>query len=125
MKKILILFLISFLLTVSFAEEIEVSNIIHSDESIELIIETPEPTATPTPKIVTISCDRKAIMKENEPVHLTSKLIGFENCTVSYQWQCDKGNGFEDIIGATGSTHTFYATQESLSWDWRLKISYK
>lgn len=126
MKKILVfIFLITILFSISYAEEIEVSNIIHSDESIELIIETPEPTATPIPKSITIYCDRRSVMKENEPVHLTSKLIGFENYTVYYQWQCDKGNGFENIAGATNSSYTFYATKDTLSWSWRLKITYK
>lgn len=112
---------------VAIAEEQTVSNIIKPDPSIELLTPTPAPTPepTPVPKRVTIATNRKSVMEEGATVTLTSKLEGFEGCEVHYQWQRDRGNGFEDMPGATSATYSFAATAETLSWGWRLIVYYK
>ena len=128
MKKLCIVLMLCLLFTrFAIAEEQTVSNVIKPDPSIELLTPTPAPTPepTPVPKKVTIASDRKPVMKEGAPVTLSSKLEGFEGCEVHYQWQCDKGNGFEDMPGATSATYSFAATAETLSWGWRLVIYYK
>ena len=64
----------------------------------------------------------------NEPVTLTGVLENIENHTdIQYIWEVDKhdGNGYVPVEGATGLTHTFPATAESLSWSWRLSVLYK
>jgi len=126
---IIIVFLL-FFTSLSIGEEQEISNIIKPDSSIELItptpVPTPEPTPTPIPKRVTIATNRKPVMKEGAMVTLTSTLEGFEDCEeIRYQWQRDRGNGFEDMPGAISSTYSFPATKESLSWGWRLIVYYR
>ena len=124
---IIIIFLLLFT-SLSIGEEQEISNVIKPDPSIELITPTPAPTPEPTPipKRVTIATNRKSVMEEGATVTLTSKLEGFEDCEeIHYQWQRDRGNGFEDMPCATSSTYSFPATAESLCWGWRLIVYYR
>ena len=75
---------------------------------------------------VTIFSSRREIMEEGEPVYLTSKLEGFEDCEeILYIWKVDKGYGFEAIEGANEETYTFTASEESLTWDWHLTVLYR
>ena len=74
---------------------------------------------------VTIFSSRRSAMTMGEPVYLTSKLEGFEGYETKLQWQCDKGNGFEDIPGADADTYSFAASVETLSYDWRLVVYYR
>lgn len=75
---------------------------------------------------VTIFSSRRTIMEEGEPVYLTSKLEGFEECEeILYIWKVDKGDGFEVIEGANEETYTFTASEESLTWDWHLTVLYR
>lgn len=78
------------------------------------------------PKKVTIFTSRRRIMQEGEPVYLTSKLEGFEDCEqIFYQWYCDKGNGYEPVAGAVSDTYIFMASAETLAWSWQLGVSFK
>ena len=105
----------------AFGEEI-ISPPLTPDPNITLI----EPTPTPIPKKVTIQSSAKPMMKVGEEVRLTCTLVGFEDCTeILYQWQCDKGNGFEDVPGAEQDYYSFPATAESLCWSWRLIVYYR
>ena len=54
-----------------------------------------------------------------EQIDLSSEVDGE---VLSYQWECDKGQGFEKIEGANDTTYSFTATPESLSWNWRLTV---
>ena len=74
---------------------------------------------------VTIFSSRRSVMTEGETVTLTSKLEGFDGFEIRYQWECDKGNGFEAVAGANDSSYAFAATQESLRWDWQLSVYYR
>ena len=66
------------------------------------------------------------LMTEGEPVYLTSKLEGFEDCEeILYIWKVDKGSGFEEIPGANEATYTFAATEETLTWSWHLTVLYR
>lgn len=74
---------------------------------------------------VTIFSSRRSVMSPGETVYLTSKLEGFEGYdTILFQWQADRGNGFEDIAGATEDTYSFAADAETLNYDWRLIVMY-
>ena len=65
-------------------------------------------------------------MKPGETVTLSSLLEGFENCTsVRFQWECSRGGAFEPVPGATDSSYSFEASSESLSWSWRLLVSFE
>ena len=86
-----------------------------------------EPTENPDEENmkVTIFTSRRTVVEPGETITLTSRLEGFENCEiVVYQWQYDRGNGFEDIPGADADTYAFAADVETLSYDWRLVVYY-
>ena len=77
-------------------------------------------------KKVTIFSDRREQMNIGDTVTLTSKLEGFEDCSVIvYEWECDKGDGFKPIEGATGDSYSFGATVETMSWAYRLSVLYR
>ena len=71
------------------------------------------PTAEPTPEIekkVIIHSSRKEVVTEGERIYLTSELVGFDGIKVLYQWQADRGNGWENVANANGPTYSFIAT---------------
>ena len=79
-----------------------------------------------TDKNVTIFSDHREIMLDGEPIHLTSLLEGFEDCIeIAYQWECDKGDGFEPVENGTGDSYTYKASLESMAWGWQLVVYYK
>lgn len=84
--------------------------------------ELPEGEA-PMPK-VTIFSSRRTVVTPGETIVLTSKLENFEGYgELSFQWEYDRGNGFESVPGATEDTYSFEASIENLSYDWRLAVS--
>ena len=64
-------------------------------------------------------------MSAGETVRLTSKVEGFDGYELMYQWECDKGNGFQEVRGANSDSYSFEASAESLSWNWRLAVYYR
>ena len=66
-------------------------------------------------------------MTLGEPVTLTGILQGAdEYADVIYVWEVDKGNGvFETVPDANGPSYTFYASVETLRWNWRLSVLYR
>ena len=74
---------------------------------------------------VTVFSNRRRVMELGETITLTSKIEGFEGLETLLQWQCDKGNGFEDVAGANSDTHSFSASVETLAYDWRLIVYYR
>lgn len=77
------------------------------------------------PKKVRIYSSRKNVVTEGEQIYLTSYLEGFEGLTVTFQWQRDRGNGWEDIPGATSDSYSFTATEETILYSWRVIVSYE
>ena len=72
---------------------------------------------------VLIFTSRRIVMPMGEEIKLTSLLEGFEeDQTILYQWECNKGNGFEPIDGANGDSYSYEATVESLTWGFRLIV---
>ena len=65
------------------------------------------------------------VTAEGEIIVLTSKLTGFDGYEIRYQWECDKGNGFQAVDGANDATYEFEASVETLSYDWRLMVYYR
>ena len=106
-------------------EEAEIE--IELDEAEEEIEETLIEIIQTGSKVVYVYCVRNTMMTEGTPIVLTSRLEGFEGCEVHYQWMCDKhdGHGFQPVPNATGDTYTFGANVESLSWNWKLEVSYR
>lgn len=90
----------------------------------------PEETEEPDPdkpveRQVKITSSRKEVVIENEIITLYSKLIGFDGVNVRYQWQVDRGDGegWVDVEGANGPTHSFVARKDTILYSWRLTIS--
>ena len=84
------------------------------------------PDETPVPNFkVTIFSSRRSVMAPGETVTLTCKLEGFEGYETLLQWECDKGNGYENVEGANGDSYSFEASVETLSYGWRLTVYYR
>ena len=75
---------------------------------------------------VTIFSSRRSIMHVGETITLTGKLEGFGDADVTLQWEKDvhDGTGYQPIEGADEADYDFIASAESLSWDWRLTVTY-
>ncbi len=72
---------------------------------------------------VLIFTSRRIVMPMGAEIKLTSLLEGFEeDQTILYQWECNKGDGFEPIDGATEDSYSYEATVESLTWGFRLIV---
>ena len=85
-----------------------------------------KPEKVYTEKKVTIFSDIHPMMRVGELIHLTSLLEGFEDCVaITFQWECDKGNGMEPVEGGTGDSYSFEATADSITWDWQLTVYYE
>ena len=96
-----------------------------TEEADDASEDTPEEQVVETPKKVTIFTSRRTIMMPGEMITLTSKLEGFEDAeTITYQWECDKGDGFEAVEGANSDSYSYPCDTETLSWDWRLLVFY-
>ena len=100
------------------------------EEPVEEVKEEPaaetEEATVEIPKKVTIFTSRRRVMEEGEPVYLTSKIEGFEDCEeIMYVWKVNKGDGFETVEGANEATYTFTADAESLTWGWQLTVLYR
>jgi hypothetical protein len=84
----------------------------------------PEEEAKAEPK-VTLFSSRRAVMVPGETVYLTCKLENLDGYELRFQWQCDAGAGFVNIEGATGDSHSFAASAETLAYDWQLLVYYR
>ncbi|MBR6088504.1 MAG: hypothetical protein IKP86_01130 [Anaerolineaceae bacterium] len=75
---------------------------------------------------VLIFTSRRSVMEFGETINLTSVLEGFDDITdIHYQWECNKGEGFEPVEGATEDHYSYVADPDSISWGWRLVISFE
>ena len=72
---------------------------------------------------VTISSSCPAVIRHGEMITLTGTVDGAEGLEMHYQWECDRGNGFEPIEGANQAQYSFPADADSLSWVWRLIVT--
>ena len=96
--------------------------VFHNDIPLEGEIE--DAPAEPTAKVL-IFTSRRAIMDLGEEIKLTSVIEGMpEDVVLTYQWECDKGDGFEPVEGGNNDSYSYKASVESLSWSWRLVVSY-
>lgn len=74
---------------------------------------------------VTIFTSRRTVMRDGETVVLTSRLEGFEGCeNITYQWFCDKGDGYAPVEDGTEATYTYVADAVTLTWSWKLAVSF-
>ena len=73
----------------------------------------------------TIFSSRSAVMEPGETVTLTSRLENADGYEIRYQWECDRGAGFEAVEGANSDTYAFKADTQTLSYNWRLVVYYR
>ncbi len=102
----------------------------NNDETDEEGSETPEAGETaddaPAEKKITLLSSRGNVVSDGEKIFLSCKLEGFDDVQeLMLQWECDKGEGFEAVEGATGTELTFIADADSLGWKWRLRVYYR
>lgn len=106
-------------------EEQPEETVAETEETEETVEEAEEEVIDTSNMKVTIFTSRRKVMKNGEPIILTSKLDGFEGIEqINYQWYCDKGNGFEPVDGANSDSYTYTANSETLSWSWVLEVSF-
>ena len=74
---------------------------------------------------VLITSSRKDTVIRDQFITLYSELIGFDGLEPHYQWQVDRGdgNGWVDVEGATGATHSFVARPDTILYNWRLIVT--
>ena len=127
-KRLLAIFLIIASLIVSYsayATEVE-SQTVNLD-GVELIIPEPDPCLTSVR--IDWKMGRPSVVEENTPLTLTSTLEGIriDELVLSYQWYYDRhdGQGFVPISGATSKSYSFPATAATLSYDYKLIVTYQ
>ena len=77
----------------------------------------------PVEKKVTIFANRTLSVAPGDTIKLTSRLEGFEDCEyVLFQWECNKGAGWEEVPGATSDTYSFTFSEETNHTAWRLRV---
>ena len=80
----------------------------------------------PVEKKVTIFSSKWTRTYVGEPLALTSKLEGFDDCEdLFYQWMVNKGNGFTEIEGANSDSYYFTSNEENVNWGWKLLVYFK
>lgn len=84
-----------------------------------------EPEAEKAQPKAIIFSSRSAVMEPGETVTLTSRLENADGYEIRYQWECDRGAGFEAVEGANSDTYAFKADTQTLSYNWRLVVYYR
>ena len=80
-------------------------------------------SAAELPIALTLVSSLGDTVSPGDPVTLTAVVEDAGILTgVRYIWEVDKGFGYEEVPDADSATYTFPATQESLSWTWRLSV---
>lgn len=124
-KLIALLMILSILPMGAFAETAEENVVTDTSESISIwdLFQKPdteeEETEAEVPSVQIFS-SFNGVIGLGDLITLTSVVDGE---VAGYQWECDKGEGFEPIEGANESSYAFEATVESLGWNWRLTVT--
>lgn len=93
------------------------------DETVEFDdYETPLGISVPM-QSVSVSSSCGSVVFLGETITLTGTLYGYDGYDVTYQWECDRGAGFEPVDGAMEATFSFQADANTLQWNWRLTVS--
>lgn len=96
----------------------------HMIEDLENMAFTPSKPATRllSERSVNIYSDMGDTVRAGDIITLTGELIGFDDTEPSLQWQYDDGDFWVDVEGASGLTHAFIATEETINYSWRLSV---
>jgi len=91
----------------------------------EPVIDPENGEEVPTEMKVLIFSSRRKVTRIGSTITLSSVIEGFDGYEIRYQWECDQGDGLQNVPGANEETYSFIATEESLTWDWRLTVYYR
>ena len=75
----------------------------------------------PDPLNVRIESSMNGMILLGDTITLTS-FVEDAPAALSYQWECDRGEGYQPVDGAVEDSFTFVATAESVLWNWRLTV---
>ena len=72
-----------------------------------------------------IRSSRRETVTGGEIIELTSRLIGFGDAVVHYQWQVDRndGAGWVDAEDGNRWKYTFLADRITVMYNWRLIVT--
>lgn len=102
-----------------YIDDFDGTHINNNEESIDSIDE--RPSALPVILSVEIFSD-DYIQSFGQKVTLYS-IVTSKNCTeILYQWQINRGNGWEDIGGANEECYSFIFNEDDLDYYWRLLV---
>ncbi len=62
------------------------------------------------------------VLRPGDTISLVGTTEGLDSDTLTYQWECDKGSGFEPIEDANEDVYSFEVSAESMTWNWRLVV---
>ena len=87
--------------------------------------ETAEPEPEKKERRVRIYSSQGAVVTEGEIIYLTSKIEGFDDVEVTYQWQVNRGDGagWVNVEGANRPKHSYVASKETVKYSWRLVVN--
>ena len=85
----------------------------------------PETETVPEERQVLIRSSRRETVTGGEIIELTSRLIGFGDAVVHYQWQVDRndGAGWVDAEDGNRWKYTFLADRITVMYNWRLIVT--
>jgi len=101
------------------------------DETDELAVSAdawdtaPEGETVPEERQVLVRSSRRDTVTGGEVIELTSRLVGFGEAEVHYQWQVDRndGAGWVDAEDGNRWKYTFLADRTTVMYNWRLIVT--
>ena len=70
---------------------------------------------------VRIESSMSGMILLGDTITLTS-FVENPPAVLAYQWECDRGEGYQPVEGAVEDSYSFTATEESVLWNWRLTV---
>ena len=72
---------------------------------------------------IILSSNHGACVAQGDTLTVRAQLIGYEGFDVALQWLYNDGSGWVEAPGATGMSHSFEATRDSVRYDWQLAVT--
>ena len=93
-------------------------------EAAEMLFESIVEATNPDRQVNVVTSWEGDTLAIGDTLTLTAELTGYEGLTYTIFWQCDKGDGFEDIDIADGhASIQFVVDEENKLWRWRAGVS--
>ena len=101
-----------------------IGGIINISDDLDEILDVPDVLAARFYDIqVSITSSRREVIRKGETIYLTGVVKGADGLDLHYQWECNRGDGFEKVENGNESVYSFTADAQSLSWTWRLIVT--